>query len=660
MPEGIPQQSNHVENADDNIELTAQDRERLALLYAEAGENMEMSMGMRDHASVEMRRRLRDEDGKAAAYIFELLERRATIDNFESYNDICLLDLCASERDAEKIGELLVRDDIALARDRSIKGRILEILTRIGTPENADHLLRFASKCFRAPSSGGFQRQDAMKAFNALFAINVRIDEENENAHGRIEDAMEDIKRTVHEHTGQEITSDEESEMGLSLLTGEVFTDFASFFEVLEPRESNDSPDSYDYFDSERNMSWEDEQDREMENDYYENKFTEVESRLEVIRRLHHEIKKEQEIKEDPEDEESKFIRRHWLEYREDNPSPYTPTLGIEIEIRERTIPLPEGSERWSDNERSHFLFEQKRREYEQTEALGVGRGNDAFWEFAHNPVRNYTTLSREVQALMEMGLINPDYPRHSLHITIGGISLGVSMSELYGEDGMSIEQAADSLMPESGKETFVLARTLEATGWSTTGGRLLRPYLTKGAHSAWAIKGVGGVKERPSHQIKLGVKKAVEFRTFQVQNFAGLDRTLRSAFLLGTALRAYQTEAQGAPLERDEDPVIREQLSQIWENFSHESRRIFSTYNLTDPQGAWHAPFHGDLYDDRAKNSFKKFGDVLDEARQHPQSRGAEFVAEMRGLIIKTRKQVADIIYKKIPPVVEEILLEK
>lgn len=316
---------------------------------------------------------------------------------------------------------------------------------------------------------------------------------------------------------------------------------------------------------------------------------------------------------------------------------------------------LPAEAKEWSAVKKAEFL-KKKKQPYKKTEQLGVPAGKDKFWEFANAPTHYYATLSREVQALIEMGLIDPSYPRHPLHITIGGISLGVSMNELYG-DNSSIEQNADVLIPESGKETFVLARSLEASGWSTTGGRLLRPYLVKGEHNAWAVKGVGGVKERPQDQIKLGVKKAVEFRTFQLQNFAGLDRTLRSAFLLGTALRAYQTEAQGAPYEEGEKPFIRGELSEIWKNFSHESQMIFSAYDLADPQNVWQAPNCLDTDHDRRENPFKDFGDVLDEGRQHPQSRGAEFVAEMRGLIITTRKQVADIIYKKIPSSTEDAL---
>lgn len=644
-----------MEGAHHDIELTAQDRERLSLLCTELNENARLFIDSRDQATVEMRRRLRDEDGKAAVYILDILNNQTALDDYESYRYVRLLDLCASERDTERIGGLLARDDVALMQDRSLPSKMLSVLARIGTPKNVDHLVRFASNYFRASHDVRFRRQDGIDIFRTLFAISVRTDEEDEDAQ-RIEDAMGNIKRMVGDHTGQEVTSDEEYEIGLSLLTGEMYADFDFLFEIEEPREPDDPPNPYEYYNDERSMSWENEQDDEMENSYRENKFVEVESRLETVKRLRYEVKKEKEIKEEPEDEEGKFLRRHRLEYREDHSSPYTPTLGIEIEIREQSV-LPPEAKQWFEGDRERFL-EKKKQPYRKTEKLGVPAGKDKFWEFANAPTYYYATLSREVQALIEMGLINPSYSRHPLHITVGGISLGVSMNDLYNQNTVSIEQSADKLIPESGKETFVLARTLEATGWSTTGGRLLRPYLAKGEHSAWTIKGVGGVKERPRHQIDLGVSKAVEFRTFQLQNFAGLDRTLRSAFLLGTALRAYQTDAEEAPLEVDEDPVIRKQLSEIWEKFSHESRRIFSTYDLADPQSVWQTPSYADSDDQRRKNPFKHFGDIINEGRYHPQSRGAEFVAEMRGLIIATRKQVADVIYKKIPSVAEEKLL--
>lgn len=635
--------------------LTSEDYARLGQLFLETKENSQLFAGYRDQESVEARVRWRNEGRKAAAYLLEIINNTAHLATYESYQYACLLDLCASSDDARNIGALLLRDDVTLSGDRSFKSKFLRILERIGIPENADQLVQCAEKCLDAPYGSLLKKEDSMGVISVLWQIGLRIDaeyaeHEEDRRYQEIQiqlgDAGQRIRENLHNHTGEEITDYEEQLLGESLWYREAA--FAPLFEVQEQQESDDSYDAYDYESDERNMSWEDEQDDAIANDYRENKFVKIEPRLEVIKRLRHEIKKEKEIKEELEDDENKFLRRHWLEYREDNPSPYVPTLGIEIEIREQSaLPPPPAGRRWAEVEKERFLSK-KKLQYKKTKKLGVPAGNDKFWEFAHAPTYYYATLSREVQALIEMGLINQDYPRHPLHITIGGVTLGVSMDDLYSSGYGTTEISANERMPENGKETFVLARSLEATGWSTTGGRLLRPYLAKGNRSAWAVKGVGGVKERKSDEIQLRVSKAVEFRTFQLQNFAGLDRTLRSAFLLGAALKAYQADAAREPCEIGQDIHVRGKLAEIWKEFSHQSRRIFSLYNLADPHTAWHAPFYGDIEDDRAKNPFKHFGDIIDEGRQHPQSRGAEFVAEMRGLIIKTRKKIADVIYQK------------
>src|SRR3989338_2527989 len=104
------------------------------------------------------------------------------------------------------------------------------------------------------------------------------------------------------------------------------------------------------------------------------------------------------------------------------------------------------------------------------------------------------------------MGLINKEFTRHPLHLTMGHITT-------FGKDGEN--------------EVSLLARVLEATGYATTGGRLLRPYKT-GKH-CWNVKSVGGILERDADEIQLGVDRAVEFRTFQLQSLTSLDRFFRS-----------------------------------------------------------------------------------------------------------------------------------
>ncbi|MCI0566451.1 hypothetical protein L0Y46_04635, partial [bacterium] len=100
-------------------------------------------------------------------------------------------------------------------------------------------------------------------------------------------------------------------------------------------------------------------------------------------------------------------------------------------------------------------------------------------------------------------------------------------------------------------EDTNIFARALEATGWSTNGERLMRPYYAK-KHGSWAQKGNGGIEARIGKkaqkiEVPPGAKEkpsAVEFRTFQFQSLSGLDRHLRSAYYLGSALRAFQEDS--------------------------------------------------------------------------------------------------------------------
>lgn len=630
MPETSPfHKEESLSEAQEQI-LTPEDRARLDQLFLETKENSSLFAGYRNQESVEARLRWRDEGRKAVAYLLEIINNTAHLATYESYQYVCLLDLCASSDDAQKIGALLLRDDVTFLGDRSFKSKFLRILERIGTPENTDQLVQSAERCLDAPYGSLLKKEDSMDVISVLWSIGLRIDteyaenEENEQyqeVHRQLGNAGQRIRENLRDRTGQEITDYEEQLLGESLWYREAA--FASLFEVQEEQESDDSHDPYDYESDERNMSWEDEQDDEMEDSYRENKFAEIESRLEVIKRLRHEIKKEQKIKEEPEDDEGKFLRRHWLEYREDNPSPYAPTLGIEIEIRERTL-LPPEAKNWIKDEKIDFV-EPKRKLFERTEKLGVGRGLDAFWEFAHNPVRHYTTLSREVQALMDMGLINKQYRKHSLHITLGGVT---------------------SKGP-GGKGAFVLARALESTGWGVTSGRIMRPYLLK--RGAWTYKGRAGVKERDASEMQLNTSRGIEIRTMQVQGLTGLDRLLRSSYLLGTALRAYQERGLDDPIVSvDAGEEMRETLAKIWLSFAQETKTIFHKYGLADPSIIWKVPDRDHEEGEAPTGDFVPFAALLDEARQHPQSLGAEFVAEMRGLIIKTRKEIADVIYQK------------
>lgn len=61
-----------------------------------------------------------------------------------------------------------------------------------------------------------------------------------------------------------------------------------------------------------------------------------------------------------------------------------------------------------------------------------------------------------------------------------------------------------------------------------------------------------------------------------------------------------------------------------------------------------WEVPDRFHQEGEAPTGDFVPFAALLDEARKRPQSHGAEFVAEMRGLIIRTRKGIADVVYAR------------
>jgi len=275
---------------------------------------------------------------------------------------------------------------------------------------------------------------------------------------------------------------------------------------------------------------------------------------------------------------------------------------------------------------------------FEKTEDL-VPREYDKFWEFAHHPARNPFTLSREVQALIEMGLIDAKYQRYPLHVTLGGISPGI----------------------KGGEYTHLLSHVLEATGWSTSGTRLSIPY-TKGEHG-WVTKGYAGVRERGERDQQndwnggddmqavpeLGISsRGTEFRTLQFRSLSGLDRHLHSAYYLGAALRAFQETEEG---EREND-VVSAELAEVWKVFSEKCIKLFADSGLSDPKKIWHVginPLDPSKVDiEYVKGEFLELANILNNAESDPGGPEAEFVHNIRLLIIQTRTKVKEVLEKE------------
>lgn len=611
--------------------LTPEEREEFSELILEFSAASVLDP---NRETVSLRNRIHEKNGRLAEYILGEVSDGG-LDQRGVYRHTVALEYCASPGEAERIGALLESDLIALDSDRSSKSRLGNILVRVGTVQAVPHCIEFARKTFGAPYGRELHRADSVEVYTILSALEMRVPGEEDMR--KIIRAKEEINNLLRENGLGPISSGEERssrEQAARVVAGFAAGLEYGMDEIQNEPEENDPANV-----------WTGSAHRLpdlAEQAYVKNKFSEVEARIDVVKRLRHEARVEKEIKEEPEDDERKFLRRHWLEYREKHPSPFAPTLGIEIEIREETI-LPEelhnkniyglpASDYIMKSERRSQMLAEVRKRFKKTEVAGVPHSYDKFWEFSHRPVRNYLTLSREVQALIEMGLISKEDQKHPLHVTIGGVWCG--------------RWRAGTVTVE--KEASVLARMLEASGWATRGRRLLRPFYSK--RDCWAHKGEAGLlqKTKENDRLEFGAENAVEIRTLQLQTISGLDRLLRSAYLLGAALKTYQEE--GKMPGYFPKSTERRKLADIWGEFSRRAAGLFIEFGLSSPfdLDKWKNPRE---YSDQEvttgiKEGFWGLAALLDQAEQDPKSRGADFVRNVRKLIIETRAEIAPIIY--------------
>lgn len=453
--------------ANRDVELTPADRRNIRSLISElrGGSDLDFHERALDNTDsselIELRNRLRNENGKAVRAIFELIKedadanRQAENISLEAaerrslFRHSPLLMLAASKSDSFVFSELLASPIILGDSDRSNRSRLFEILWRIAGPESIEHTKTFVEKSFTAPYSNvrkDLVFYDILDAFKTFETILIRDGDETEpltyDEKQEVMGAEEHIKRQLAVNNYPPIVQEDidkfkrRYEREKREYENYFIQEPPRFINLEQPFLREPIPPYEDaWIGAERDRSMRDDirQDRELRSAYDEQHFYKIESRLEIVKRLRHEAKKEKAIKDKPEDDDTKFLRRHWLELREEKPSPLAPTLGIEIEIRESAAGVPKEL-RWpgpdyNSPERDSWLKEkdkflqQAQKPYLKTSELGVPYAFDKFWEFAHKPVRYYHTLSREVQALMEMNLIDREDQKHPLHLTIGGIT---------------------------------------------------------------------------------------------------------------------------------------------------------------------------------------------------------------------------------------------
>jgi hypothetical protein len=595
------------------IVISPEDRERLDNLFERIGDT-----GL-DCCYSEYERKLKAELQRegilAGRYLLEKIQQEEN--SHSVFKHICSLKICATPEISPAVGALLLEDKIAGNHDGSSLHNLLEILEDIGTSPEAHFLVQSIYKT--AVGRSGLVDYDTSCVFDALRKILERTEDK-----AVVREAMDEINVFRKEHGFDELTETPSYSFGAHIPNYRPAPEIDISFDSI--REEDD--DDFDnYFGEHESDSFSDNEiDERFCDEYYEkNKMLSAVGRLEIVKNLRIEAQKEKDPDTDPEEPDD-FLRKHFLEYKEKNPSSYGVTLGIEIEIPEKTVLPKELVKNYSYDDEVYAERNKYYKKFREAEKIGVPNGGDLFWEFAHQPARNPLTISREVQALVGMGLINKKYAKYPLHVTLGGIT---------------------SNSDDTGYQAHVLSHALEATGWSTNANRLTRPYKTR--YGSWTQKGDAGIRERVEgwNEVKtdkdLGIRDVgVEFRTLQFQSLSGLDRHLHSAYYLGTALRAYQDRKQS---KQDTD-LVRAELADIWMEFSEKCSRLFTDIGLDVPSQKWR--INCDYSNEQS--SFKDLAKILGEGTTNKESKSAKFIHDMRLLIIQTRTKVKEVLEKEKP----------
>lgn len=193
----------------------------------------------------------------------------------------------------------------------------------------------------------------------------------------------------------------------------------------------------------------------------------------------------------------------HW-EKRENDPLPFTPTIGAEIEVFKHKIPRT-SREIYICRENYPYLSISECYEL-AAEGMGIPQGKDGVYEFSLDPANSYLTLAREVYYLYLRGLLDPRF-KYETHFTLGGIDVS--------------------------DEAHLIMSAVAACGWSSDSERLREggPYE----------KGAGGIMNQQNF-IKLNNSKyidnvATEFRVFYTQGISGFMRTAHALQGLGRLL---------------------------------------------------------------------------------------------------------------------------
>lgn len=321
-------------------------------------------------------------------------------------------------------------------------------------------------------------------------------------------------------------------------------------------------------------------------------------------------------------------------------PSPYIPTLGIELELvadRYRRYMMP-----W--------------KEIETVIAAGMKRGSDGMredWpvnysykeELDLRPVQGtHITHAQEISLLKELGILNlkktkSNYSKsfYPIHINIGikpDFPVWEKMFNINPNEKISIEDWEYLRIRENSpiikktlqlSDCYLLARALDSTLWGTSVNRLTHPFNNHQSGyplAGFAAKGWSGVNSRSIVETQFN-EAVVEFRTAELWTLDGLrdfQRYIKTFLIIGAAAKSYlklpvreRDIVLKAELENDVDTQIETiigyekfkephdaELALAWTDFRRSYLRLFRENGLSNPMLQYR------------KQEFNKFANAL------------------------------------------------
>lgn len=184
----------------------------------------------------------------------------------------------------------------------------------------------------------------------------------------------------------------------------------------------------------------------------------------------------------------------------------------------------------------------------EKTRQCGIEKGQDKYYEFAFNPVTDMYVLTNQVKILQQENLIPPGV--HSLHLTVGNLKaikdvyyLLLLLEMLY----CNQERVASAFHQDNSKIS-----------------------------STWARKGMGGVFNKESHELKFDYEQAVELRTLQITEQTDLLKLLCQCSILSDIIYCKMTHQHNV-------------LIKPWNDWLNQTQSLLQAMGLTDTN--WKKP---------------------------------------------------------------------